>query len=287
MAKGTANKKQLELICLPLVLQESLLPRQAGAKVVHREYGSSSNRVSITLSGGFHKGKQLPLPSSIIGRRLFYYLVSEVRRTGDPTIELDGSPTFLKKIGIAACGQQRKRLRTEILRLSYMNITIEHFNANDLLSVPNISVFNEIALYDFANATQLPLFGSYLTFSQPFTDAILNQPHQPISADAIKSIGSPLAIDIYLWLCRRTWTIYDQKTFSWKMMKAQFGLPKERMSRFKELFTRSFGYASEHMKTWSGDGSTVGKITSEGLTIYNQPQQVKSKEKPRSGWGNL
>lgn len=285
---GKTNKKQLELICLPLVLQESLLPRQAGAKIVHREYGNKNNRVSITLTGGFHKGKQLPLPSSIIGRRLFYYLVSEVRRTGNPTIQLDGSPKFLKKIGIAECGAQRKRLRTEILRLSYTAITIEHFNAKgDLLAVPSIPVFNEIALYDFCNEKQLPLFGSFLTFSQPFTDAILGQPHQPIKAEAIKQIKSPLGIDIYLWLSRRTQTVYESKTFTWKMMKQQFGLPKERMHRFKELFTRAFGYACQHMNTWNDDPDTVGFCHKDGVTIHNQPQQVKSLEKTHGGWGNL
>ena len=52
------SKKELELLFLPLVLQESILSRQSGPVIVSRDYGGVKNKVSITLSGGVHKGKR-------------------------------------------------------------------------------------------------------------------------------------------------------------------------------------------------------------------------------------
>ena len=167
--------RDLQLITLPLVLQESIFPRRSGPKSVHRSYGKAENRVSITVSGGYHRGEQLAVPASVLGRRLFYWMVSEVRRTGNPVVEFSGAPEMFEILGLTLTSKQRRRLKQEVLRLAYMNITIEAFpNDKDLLVVPNVSVFKFVHLHDLLLPdAQLPLFKSSLEFTDSFTETIL------------------------------------------------------------------------------------------------------------------
>jgi len=290
------SKKELELLFLPLVLQESILSRQSGPVIVSRDYGGVKNKVSITLSGGVHKGKRLPLPSGVMGRRLLYWLVREAKRADSPEIQLCGSKSLFEQLGLQRTSYQARKLKQELLRLTYMNITIESFptrlnedkeEEEAILAIPNIPVFDKVCIWNIENNRQLSLFDSELVFSARFFQAILSEPHQPVRAEAVKNIKSALGIDIYLWLARRTQTIgRPSKTFVWRLMKEQFGREGEKTSNFKKLFTKAFGEACEQIITYGGP---AGHITAKGVVINQCPQQVESKEyrEETSGWGSL
>jgi hypothetical protein len=275
--------KNLQLITLPLVLQESILPRRAGPKSVHRSYGRGDNRVSITVSGGYFKGEQLCVPASVLGRRLFYWMVSEVRRTGNPVVEFSGCPEMFETLGLTLTSKQRRRLKNEILRIAYMNITIEAFpNKKEMLVLPNVSVFKFIHLHDLLiPKQQLPLFKSRLEFTEAFTESILSLKHQPIDASVINKLTSPLAIDIYLWLARRVQTVNYRQEFNFGLMKQQFGKPGERTAEFKKLFIPAFKSAAKHIKIFDRPPA----LSKNGVVLYLSPQQVDSKAQPGGGWG--
>jgi len=165
--KTRGKKKEIELLFLPLVLQESILSRQSGPEIVTREYGTGSNRVAITVSGGVHKGVRLPAPSGVIGRRLLYWMVREAQRANGPEIELCGSKPLFEQLGLSRTAYQLRRLKKELLCLSYMNITIETFPSKDqVIAIPNIPVFDKVWLWNLENNTQLSLFESCLLFSE-------------------------------------------------------------------------------------------------------------------------
>jgi hypothetical protein len=154
-----------------------------------------------------------------------------------------------------------------------MSITIESFRGGRELALPNISVFRHVDMQGVGPDGQLALFDHYLEFSPEFFHSILSLKHQPINNDALAQLRTALAIDVYLWAARRTFTVKDEKRFSWKQMQDQFGSPNEQPSKFRKAFTKAFAEVSKQFVTW-GYGKCY--CDDDGVVLINCEQQVPS-----------
>ena len=281
------RKHEFDLFYLPLVLQESFLPRRSGPSIFTREYGAGENKISITVSTRPFRKKVIPLPASVMGRRLLYWVIRQAKLTGSKEIVFKGAKTLFEELGLSPTSYQKRKLKTELIRLAYTLITIEEFpkfqdpkDDDPEFEARFYQIFDEVSVWNIENDAQEALFKSRLVLSDRFYDAVLSLPHQPLKGEAIKNINSALGIDIYIWASRRTQTIMrNSKTFNWSLMRQQFGLEDETSSNFKKLFKKAF---SEAMEQISAYGGKAGAIFDEGVVLYSAPQQVKPKEKLKS-----
>ena len=226
---------RLSHLALPLIIQESLLPRTQGATEFHRKYGNTD----ISLSGGVSKGKRLPLPSGIISRRLLYWAITTARYNKSPEIICDGSPTFLKNLNLGATARRRRDLKTQLKRLVHTSITIEEFGRYDESFTLDLVPMFDCVDFLVEDTNQLRLFQSSIRFSDKFYNEIERLPHQPINQDALFSLDSPLAMDIYLWAQRRTYGLRKTTLIKWSLLYHQFRRPQESKGAFRRSFTNA------------------------------------------------
>jgi hypothetical protein len=271
----TRTHKNLEHLALPLVLQESLLPRTQGATEYTREYGN----VCVSVSGGVSRGKRIPLPSGIIARRILYWSITKARASGSREVKIHGSPRFLQELSLSATSSRRRALKTQLIRLVHTSITVEEFPSpkskeDPVITIPSVPLFECLYLgdviYTGTKEEQLPLFKSSIVFSERFYKSVVELPHQPINKDALFSLQSPLASDIYLWVQRRGQTINYQQEFSWGSMYQQFAQPKETKSNFRKSFTNAIGSINEVTNKFS---NSVGYVNDKGFMLQSLPQQ--------------
>ena len=93
---------RLSHLALPLIIQESLLPRTQERPSFIENMEIQTFPCLVESS----KGKRLPLPSGIISRRLLYWAITTARYNKSPEIICDGSPTFLKNLNLGATARR-------------------------------------------------------------------------------------------------------------------------------------------------------------------------------------
>lgn len=266
--------KSLEHLALPLVLQESLLPRTQGATEYTRHYGN----VCISISGGVSKGNRIPLPSGLVARRILYWSITKARATASREVQIHGSPKFLQELNLTADARRRRALKTQLIRLVHTSITVEEFpnpeKDEPSITIPSVPLFECLYLgdviYTGTKEEQLPLFKSSIVFSERFYKSVVELPHQPINKEALFSLQSPLASDVYLWVQRRGQTINYKQKFSWGSMYQQFAQPRETKSNFRKSFTNAINSINEVTSKFS---NSVGYVSDTGFTLNALPQQ--------------
>jgi hypothetical protein len=266
------DNNRLQHLSLPLVIQESLLPRTSGVSIFHRKYGTTD----ITLSAGVSRGKRLLLPSGLISRRLLYWAITTARYNKSPEIVLDGSPTFLRNLNLGVNGKRRRDLKVQLKRLVHTSITIEEFGRyGESFTLDLVPLFDSMDFMDCFNtdAEQLRLFQTSIRFSDKFYNEIERLPHQPINQNALFSLESPLAMDIYLWAQRRTYKIKQDKLISWNLLYHQFKRPNETKSAFRRSFTKALSLVCSVMNTW--DDRSFAMAHDEGVVIKSCPPQFE------------
>jgi hypothetical protein len=261
----------LKHLALPLVFQESLLPRSQGETILRRQYGT----VDITLSGGVRKGQRLLLPSGLIARRLLYWAITTARYNGSPEISIAGSKEFLNQLNLGVSARRKQDLKRQLIRLIGTTITIERFNAPDHeITIPNLRMFESFDLLNF-EGEQLQLFESKVVFAPEFWKAINSLQHQPINKDAFFALSSPMAMDLYLWAQRRAFTVKDSKMFRWSVLYKQFAMPRETKSNFRKTMLNAVEQVNPVLHSW---GQNPISPSSDGLIIRNAPEQFVKEE---------
>jgi hypothetical protein len=256
----------LKHLALPLVFQESLLPRSQGETILRRQYGE----VDITLSGGVRKGQRLLLPSGLIARRLLYWAITTARYNGSPEIIISGSKEFLNQLNLGVSARRKQDLKKQLIRLIGTTITIEKFNApGHELTIPNLRMFDSFDLMNF-NGDQLQLFESKVVFTPEFWQAINSLPHQPINKDVLFALSSPMAMDLYLWIQRRAFTVKGSKMLKWSVLYKQFAMPRETKSNFRKTMLNAVEAVNPVLHSWGENPIVYGD---EGLIIRNAPEQ--------------
>jgi len=91
---------------------------------------------------------------------------------------------------------------------------------------------------------QVSLWESTLTLSEGFFTEVTQSP-VPVDMRALKALrGSPMALDIYVWLTYRMSYLRRPTVIPWEAMKLQFGADYKLTRQFKAAFTG-------HLKTVS------------------------------------
>jgi Plasmid encoded RepA protein len=183
------------------------------------------------------------LPYGVIPRLILCWLTTEAVRTKSRTLTLGNSlPEFMRAVGIdyATSGKtgSRTRMREQIKKLFSCHISCCYNDQEQDAYLPIPLVSKAKIWWTPKEPDQPGLFESTLTLSEEFFQEITQAP-VPIDVTVLKSLKrSPLAIDLYLWLTYRTFSVKQAtRPISWEELQLQFGSEYSRDRDFKEAFT--------------------------------------------------
>jgi hypothetical protein len=189
----------------------------------------------------------MPYPSGSIPRLLTVYLCREAKRAdakGDKSgrIELGHSLTaFMLELGLNPCNGSSGAKRSDARRLrqgmaAFFQATI---NYREELARPsaqsiqhgiarlNVQIAEKSVLWwDEKQPDQATLWGSWIELSKAFREALVASPI-PLDMRALRGLkSSPLAIDLYIWLCHeseRARRTGKGRFVAWSLLMQQLG----------------------------------------------------------------
>lgn len=212
-----------------IMVQATLPHRNPKTQVFQRHNGP------FTLSLMSPEG----VPFGRYPRLLLAWITTDAVRTKEPVLHLgDNLSGFMAQLGLTPTGGRWgtiTRLRHQVQRLFSSTVTATLDGEEDgEWAYVGVQVASKANLWwDPKNPEQLALYGSTVTLTQEFFEAITTRP-VPIDMRALKALRSPMALDLYAWL---TWRMsYLRKTteIPWPALALQFGSAYKRPRAFKE-----------------------------------------------------
>jgi hypothetical protein len=253
-----------------------------------RDWIRKNGDFSLIVSSGVDRdGRVLGIPYGSFPRLALAYIITRVIQTGERHIDLSSHFSgFLKEIGYTSnhkgTGVKGQRIRNHLLRLLLASIRVEdHIGTDDkgLMNGEKIDVARKYALWwDYKNPEQDSLWGSYIELSEAFHQSILRAP-VPLRIDILKAHKkSPLALDVYMWVSYRLFTIraagQESISLAYGRLQEQFGtgIAEEDYRMFRSRFKQIFADVAEHWRTPDSEKSLLNYDLNEtGLVLYRSP----------------
>lgn len=217
-------------------------------------YSRKTNNIHLGIQPGFNMKtqKSFGVPYGVYPRLLLAFITTEVKKKKSPKIKLGKSLSeFMGKLGLEPSGGRWGNitpLKNQMDRLFNSRILIQEFK--DERDTPSkssnlqlIESSNEdddgwnkqLTWWKKTHPNQEVLFDNEITLSDKFFEELSSNP-VPIDLDILGSIRkSPLAIDLYLFLTYRTFTLrnFKKKTsIPWASLHKQFGADYKEVKEF-------------------------------------------------------
>lgn len=198
----------------------------------------------VVQPGVDDKGENLGIPYGIIPRLLLLWISSEVVRTRSRELRLGNSfNDFLRKVGLEHRGRGKrsdaKRVIEQATRLFSARFTFWYSEGDDekgSAAFKNVEVSSEGQYWwDYKSPEQSSFFDSYIVLGEKFFEAILAAP-VPFDFKAIRALKrSPLAFDLYCWICWRTNRMKEGQTVTigWNQIHNQMGADYKAIRQFR------------------------------------------------------
>jgi len=249
---------------------------------------------SLTVSSGVDKkGEYVGVPYGSFPRLVLAYIITRVLQTGSARIELASHFTaFLREIGYTGdyrgTGANGKRVREQLQRLLRATITFNYESEDKKhLAVQSVNIAPKFELwFDEKRPDEASLFGSYIQISEEFRQAILRSP-VPLRLDVLAALKrSPLALDVYMWLSYRLFTMkasgQDEISLSYGQLQAQFGtgIAEGNYRQFRKELKLAFAKVAQYWELPTDDGTkqTLNyELDAKRLVLYRSPLLVVKK----------
>src|SRR2546423_3177498 len=257
-----------------------------------RDWIRSSGGHTLILSSGIDKkGHPFGVPYGSFPRLILAYIITHVVKTGERRIEFKSFfRTFLREVGYTVKPSVRhaKTLHNGLERLIYATITYEYEEKTALQHGRARQHFtvapNSVLFWNYKQPDQGGLWDSYIELSEEFRHSILDAP-VPLRTDMLAALKkSPLAIDLYMWLSYRLYTLQrnkqDSLTLSYANLQAQFGtnIATDNYRNFRHELRLAFAKVKEQWEKLSaadGSPSTIHcEMEETMLTLYRGPLLV-------------
>lgn len=228
-------------------------------------------------------------------RAALLWMCTEAKLTGSPVLELGASyNAFLTKLGLGARvgsrgGQSAKTVKGTLAQLRSL------FAATISVSTDDEDPEGRLQLREFGyrltsasnlwfshrDATDVDgLFPSTVTLSGELFGSIIER-GIPVNLDGWRAIQatskSPLALDVYVWLCSRLYGLRGVARPTWAQLQAQFGSqagPRE----FKRLFQGALELALKHYPEARVSERLDARGRSIGLELRPSPPAVSPRD---------
>ncbi len=268
---------------MPRILVLTTLPHRR--PTTHR-FERINGRYSLRLEAR----RSIGLPYGVYPRLILIYLTTQAVCTKSPEIDLGQTPNDLaRRLGLTPISGPRgtsKRLHDQLHRLVSTRFTWRYckdFRTQESGRGLITSSDPTLELLKACFHRRRPTWNPELVLSRQFFQEITRSA-VPVDLRAIELLkGSPLAIDIYIWLTYRMSYLRRPCLIQWKALENQFGASYSRSRDFRRSF-------SAHLHEVVGVYPAVRlQQTDTGLLLYPSPShvQAQSQEKIRGSLGHL
>lgn len=189
-------------------------------------------------------------PYGILPRYILTYLSTEAVKTQSPVVQLGNNLNdFMRRLGMASTGGKNgtvTRLKDQMRRLLTSSMYVEDSRQDDSrwgIAGAHFSVASGYQLWYDNNdhAGDAPLWGSTITLGEAFYESIISSP-VPVDTRALAALaGSPLKVDLLIWLGHRLSYVRKTQLVPWLSMSNQFGSDYARLRDFKAVIIRQLG----------------------------------------------
>lgn len=212
---------------------------QPGTYLEEKVVGAGRNKRTETVS------RSMGFPYGAIPRLVLAWLSTEAVRTKSREIVLgDSLSEYMDAIGMEAKTGGKNgsitRLKDQQRRLFSARIAISSDpRAVDWSSMSFSLTDRSNIWWDPQNPQQAGLFQSTVTLGERFFDELMSCP-VPVDLRALKVLRtSPMALDLYVYLTYRNFSLSRPITVPWEALRMQFGSEAGTMTKFRETFRRS------------------------------------------------
>lgn len=168
------------------------------------------------------------LPFGRYPRLLMAYFSDYAVTRKTPEIDLGRSMSeFMARLDIAATGGKTgsfARFRDQLIRLASTTFKAIYLpDEGAFAKVPAMEIVGETQLWWDVKSPEHPLLlDSTLTLSDRFFQELLAHPI-PMDLRALRALTSPIALDLYVWLAARFYTVDKPTLVPWSLLHDQFG----------------------------------------------------------------
>ena len=182
---------------------------------------------------------RIGLPWGKCPRVLLCWLATEAVRTRSRHIELGPSlSAFMRELGLVPTGGRWgtiTRLRDQVRRLFSSTIRCSYTGPGRFEDSGFVIASRTSLWWKPAEPEESDLFGSFVELSQDFFQTLVERP-VPIDLRVLRSLRSPLALDIYCWLTYRTSYLDQPVEIPWSALALQFGSGYAHVRKFRYFF---------------------------------------------------
>lgn len=190
-------------------------------------------------------GVSIGFPYGSIPRLVVAWLSSEAVKTKSREILLgDSLSQFMDAIGMTSqtggANGSITRLKEQMKRLFAARIAVVSDPSCIDWNHASFSLADKATIWwDPQNPQQAGLFESKVTLGEQFFEELMSGP-VPIDIRALKALRqSPMALDLYMWLTYRNFSLRKDTVVPWEALKMQFGSESGTMVKFRETFRRA------------------------------------------------
>ena len=199
-------------------------------------WSRQNGNLFLILQQGYDRtGKPYGYPFGSIPRLLLFWITTEAVRTQSRRLELGRSlAVFMHELGLdpsrGGVRSDARRLREQMERLFRAKISFERHVERDGFSGKrwlDMQVAPDGELWwDERTPDHPTLWGSWIELGDKFFQAITAAP-VPVDVRALKALkSSPLALDLYAWLCHEAYRAHQSKQgrfVAWTLLMQQLG----------------------------------------------------------------
>jgi Plasmid encoded RepA protein len=238
----------VELAYLARQLVQCTLPHRDPGDVPVWSRRNGDLTLLVTRTDIDDDGRLIGYPYGSLPRLLLYWINSEAVRTKSRRLELgDNLSRFMTELGLNPRNgrgerSDARRLREQMQRLFAASIRFKHKSeaANGDLRERNklVAIIEDSELWwNPRHVRQGYLWGSWIELGPSFYSAITAGP-VPLNMRALKALKrSPLALDLYSWVCYRSWRATRVNTIQrvpWESIHEQFGAQYTDLKDFRK-----------------------------------------------------
>ena len=201
------------------------------------------------------------LPYGVIPRLLLAWITTEVVRTKQREIELgDSLSEFMRELDLVPTGGRWgsiTRLKDQMKRLFSATVTATH-EGKDSWATKTITPVEEAQLWwTPKQPNQASLWKSTIKLGEGFYNEVISNP-VPIDLRALKALKkSPMALDVYMWLTYRMYSVKKPFVITWDSLQLQFGADFADTAQGKQGFKRGFATALKKVQVVYPDANVI------------------------------
>lgn len=271
-----------------------------------RDWIRTSGGHTLIVSSGIDKtGKPFGIPYGSFPRLVLAYIITQIVKNKDEVYEREEDQrrivfqsyfrTFLRAVGYTKKPSKRhaQKLKNDLERLLYATIIYEYEGRTDDDTQGRLRKKLDVAptsliFWNYKNPDQGGLWDSYIEISKEFRESILEAP-VPLRPEMLAGLRkSPLALDLYMWLSYRLYTLQENNQeslpLSYGSLQTQFGtgIAETNYRQFRHELRQAFEKVKEQWETLSaadGKPSTVHcEMEETSITLYRGPLLIAPAE---------